>query len=562
MSEPQAEVRVEIASVTDRGLSQKRPLNEDSMLVDPERRIFAVADGVGGAQAGEVASQTAVEVLGEAFRHHQDGDDVEDLMEIAIQRANASIYQMSHEQRQLSMMATTIVALHLDGHRATIGHVGDSRLYRLRPDGRLERETEDHSVVEEEVRAGRMSPEQAANHPSRNVISRALGAEQSVEVDMKTIEVEDGTTFLLCSDGITRHIPDEELSTLLGGGQALEATCEELKRRCFERGAEDNLTAVVVRVGGASARTSQTNTPALAEDDERTLLTERKAQQASSVVAGQAQSVGTTTKQFKNPLTTSASHSLPDTSAAPRTSGSNPRIDTDDAAASAAAATHARTSAELPRAEVRAAASSSAEEERRSPTGRAGRWFAVVLLLFAASALAFYGGIRYQQNKATTEAALVQNNQPAPQPSASLAPASELNINDAYVRRRAEVDLSPGAEAQRMAGENNGRPQDSTDATFLALYGRALFLSGKYSEAVDVLKRANERIDAQRAPGRDPIRLDSRLILTAAALRAGNVDALRLANDSFGGVIEDASATPATGAATVPSVDTVPAPER
>src|SRR4028119_858027 len=138
MSEQQAEVRVEIASVTDRGLSQKRPLNEDSMLVDEERRIFAVADGVGGAQAGEVASQTAVEVLGEAFRHHKDGDDIEDLMEIAIQRANASIYQMSHDQRQLSMMATTIVALHLDGRQATIGHVGDSRLYGLTPEGRWE----------------------------------------------------------------------------------------------------------------------------------------------------------------------------------------------------------------------------------------------------------------------------------------------------------------------------------------------------------------------------------------------------------------------------------------
>ncbi|HEV2799322.1 MAG TPA: PP2C family serine/threonine-protein phosphatase [Pyrinomonadaceae bacterium] len=552
MSEQQAEVRVEIASVTDRGLSQKRPLNEDSLLVDAERRIFAVADGVGGAQAGEVASQTAVEVLGEAFRHHKDGDDVEDLMEIAIQRANASIYQMSHEQRQLSMMATTIVALHLDGRRATIGHVGDSRLYRLHPGGRLERETEDHSVVEEEVRAGRMSPEQAAHHPSRNVISRALGAEQSVEVDMKTIEVEDGTTFLLCSDGITRHIPDEELSALLGSGQALEATCEEMKRRCFERGAEDNLTAVVVRVGGA-ARAAQSNaSDGAAEDDERTLLTERKAQ-ASSVVAGQAQSVGTTSKQFKNPLTTSASHSLPDSSAAPRAANSKLRIDTDEASE-----TDARTSAEILRTQVRPVA---AAEQRRSPTGRASRWFAVLLLLLAASALAFYGGIRYQQNKATTEAALVQNNQPTPQPSASLMPASELNINDAYARRRAEVDLSPGAEAQRMADEKGGRPQEETDATFLALYGRALFLSGKYTDAVEVLKRANDRIDAQRAPGRDPIRLDTRLMLTAAALRAGNADALRLANDSFVGVIEDGAAPP-TGTATTPSVDTVPAPER
>src|SRR5215210_5560043 len=246
MSERVPEVILETAAVTDRGLNEKRPLNEDSYLLDAERGIFAVADGVGGAEAGEVASQTAVEVLDEAFRHHQPGDDVEDLMELAIQRANASIYQLAHEERRFAMMATTIVALHLAGRRATIGHVGDSRLYRLAPDGTLHRETDDHSVVEEEVRAGRMTAEQAAHHPSRNVISRALGAEASVEVDLKTSEVADGTVFLLCSDGITRHIPDAELSTILRDADTLEAACAEMKRRCLERGAEDNLTAVAV----------------------------------------------------------------------------------------------------------------------------------------------------------------------------------------------------------------------------------------------------------------------------------------------------------------------------
>ncbi|HLL74418.1 MAG TPA: Stp1/IreP family PP2C-type Ser/Thr phosphatase, partial [Pyrinomonadaceae bacterium] len=248
---------LETAAVTDRGLSEKRPHNEDSYLLDAERRIFAVADGVGGANAGEVASRTAVEVLEEAFRHHQPGEDVEDLLEIAIQRANASIFQMSREQQQLSMMATTIVALHLDGRRATVGHVGDSRLYSLPPGGHIKRETEDHSVVEEEVKAGRMTREQAANHPSRNVISRALGAEQSVEVDLRTFEVEDGTAFLLCSDGITRHLSDREIESLLGDGRPLEAACAEMKRLCFERGAEDNLTAVAVRVGARATGSAE-----------------------------------------------------------------------------------------------------------------------------------------------------------------------------------------------------------------------------------------------------------------------------------------------------------------
>src|SRR6266581_4682568 len=237
------------SAVTDRGLNERRPLNEDSFLEDAERRIFAVADGVGGAEAGEVASQTAIEVLDEAFRHQVDGADIEDLMELAIQRANSSIHRMSHEHQKLSMMATTIVVLHLRGNIATIGHVGDSRLYRLSPEGRLVRETEDHSIVEEEVRAGRMTPEQAANHPSKNVISRALGAEESVEVDMKTIEVENGTAFLLCSDGITRHISDGELRRLLTSYENPNQAAEEMKRLCYERGAEDNLTAVIVQVG-------------------------------------------------------------------------------------------------------------------------------------------------------------------------------------------------------------------------------------------------------------------------------------------------------------------------
>src|SRR5215471_19155088 len=242
--------KIEVSSISDRGLSDKRPLNEDSYLADAQRGIFVVADGVGGAEAGEVASQTAVDVLNDAFQHKvNDGDDVEDLMELAIQRANSSIHQMAQDNPRFSMMATTVVALHVEGNRATIGHVGDSRLYRVTPDGNIHRETDDHSIVEEEVRAGRMTPEQAANHPSKNVISRALGAEESVEADMKTIEVEDGSAFLLCTDGITRHLSDRELRDLLASGRKPQQLCEEMKRRCYERGAEDNLTAVVVQVG-------------------------------------------------------------------------------------------------------------------------------------------------------------------------------------------------------------------------------------------------------------------------------------------------------------------------
>ena len=241
------------ASVSDRGLSEKRPENEDSFLVLEERGVYAVADGVGGAQAGDVASQMAVEILGEAFINQQADLDAEDVMRAAIEQANTAIHQMANDLPQLSSMATTVVALHVYGNIATIGHVGDSRAYRLDHHGNLLRETNDHSVVEEEVRAGRMTPEQAANHPSKNIISRALGAEPDVEIDLKTIMVEPGTTFLLCSDGITRHVNDAEIGGLLSNGNPT-SICDRLKEICYARGAEDNLTAVVVRVASEPAR--------------------------------------------------------------------------------------------------------------------------------------------------------------------------------------------------------------------------------------------------------------------------------------------------------------------
>ncbi len=259
--------QVSSASVSDKGLSEKRPQNEDSFLSLPESGLYAVADGVGGAQAGDVASEMAVEILGEAFINLRQDGDAEDRMRDAIEKANSAIYQMSHELAQLRTMATTLVAVHINENIATIGHVGDSRLYRLDENGVLYRETQDHSVVEEEVRAGRMTREQAETHPSRNVISRALGAESFVEIDMKTIMFEPNTTFLLCSDGITRHVPDEELRDLLYMEDDVQKVCDILKARCYDRGAEDNLTAVVMKVG-VTAETMDMEAPELEFGDE------------------------------------------------------------------------------------------------------------------------------------------------------------------------------------------------------------------------------------------------------------------------------------------------------
>ena len=236
------------AAISDKGLSEKRPQNEDSFLELKQQGLFVVADGVGGAQAGDVASQMAVEILGEAFFNMPTSSDAEEVMKMGIEKGNSAIFQMSHDLPQLSTMATTIVALHLSGNIATIGHVGDSRLYRVDGNGNLYRETQDHSVVEEEIRAGRMTVAQAANHPSRNVISRALGAEPTVEVDLKTIMFEPDSSFLLCSDGITRHIDDYEIRDFLTSNLNPNEICRQMKEVCYERGAEDNLTAVIVKV--------------------------------------------------------------------------------------------------------------------------------------------------------------------------------------------------------------------------------------------------------------------------------------------------------------------------
>ncbi|MGA9995277.1 MAG: protein phosphatase 2C domain-containing protein, partial [Pyrinomonadaceae bacterium] len=458
MTDTEKKVQLQSAAVTDRGLSEKRPLNEDSFLADSQRRIFAVADGVGGAEAGEVASQTAVEVLDEAFRYHEENVDMEDLMEIAIQRANASIYRMSRESPRLSMMATTVVALHLDGRNATIGHVGDSRLYRVSPEGQIFRETADHSVVEEEVRAGRMTPDQAANHPSRNVISRALGAEDSVEVDMKRMEVEDGTTFLLCSDGITRHIPDNEIRKLLLSSKPADEICEEMKRICYERGAEDNLTAVLVRVGDFSQVIGD-----IYDDEERTISTSRS--ELAATLSGEwdpaAMAEVASVPEQKN-LTPPSRIAFP-TPDAPR---------------------------EDPPAEIRAEQAETVRsyEAPAKPAKKRGALAAIgFLLLFvliiAGVAASFYGGMRYQKTR--TEATIAPITSPNAMPT---APTRDESVAR-FEQKLSQIDRSPsqwletGMKAE-MASQGIDQPLKSADPEFLYLYGRALFLKGDTEGAI------------------------------------------------------------------------------
>ncbi len=484
-------VALHSASVSDRGLSEKRPLNEDSYLLDPERRIFAVADGVGGAQAGEVASKTAMEVLDEAFRHQTEGADIEDLMEVAIQRANNSIFQMAHEHPKLSAMATTVVALHLDGHIATIGHVGDSRLYRISPDGGLYRETADHSVVEEEVRAGRMTPEQAAHHPSRNVISRALGAESSVEVDMKTIEVEDGTAFLLCSDGITRHLPDSEIRDLIVSTPDLEAVCAEMKRRCYERGAEDNLTAVIVRVGENTFN----------YEDERTVLAARP-------------DLARTAPALNASGETAAAHAQAVASSEPlHASGPMPAARITPPAAQSALPPP-------PVGENNAHATNPVlEMESRSKArkGGGGKAFLLILLIAGLGAAAFYGGMYWQRERGDASA----TNAGAPPVTATPTPAPDPAAE--FEKKRQQVDRDPANMAKTLreeaAAKGAQNPLDSTDPEFLYLYGRALMLMGDNMTAMPAFERAIANVKADTSPLHDKLRVDSRIAIMAVALR-------------------------------------------
>jgi PPM family protein phosphatase len=473
MSEDTKTFPVHSAALTDRGLNERRPLNEDALLHDAERSVFAVADGVGGAEAGEVASQTAIEVLDEAFRHQTDGADIEDLMELAIQRANASIHQMAQEHAKFSMMATTIVALHIKGNIATIGHVGDSRLYRLAPDGQLHRETEDHSIVEEEVRAGRMTPEQAANHPSKNVISRALGAEEGVEVDMKTMEVEDGTEFLLCTDGITRHISDNEIRQLMVISDSLDDVCGELKRRCYERGAEDNLTVVVVRVG------EQLRAGERSADLEPTISPETHPVYAQS---GNGSERADTTFLPASRIAFPAPSAEP----APVTPLSREPLDV------------------------------------ASPTKQrsgAGRLFGVILVLLLVGG-AFFAGARYKERipflatkSAQTTAAAVPATAPVPE---------EPFVQ--FEKARRQVDKDPRAWlasdiGKELLASGVQNPLDSPNAEFLYLYGRANLLTGNTDEAGKAFDAAIAKANQTPSPANDTIKKEAVLGLSMIVVR-------------------------------------------
>src|SRR4051795_4443445 len=210
----------EHASKTDVG--RQRHTNEDNFYDEPP--LFAVADGMGGAQAGEVASEMAIKEF--VTERDKDAAAEQQLEQIAL-AANRKIWDRAQSDSGHAGMGTTLTAVMVDGQQVAVGHVGDSRLYLYR-DGELERMTRDHSLVEEFVRQGKLTPEQAEKHPQRSVITRALGPERAVEVDTFRIPARDGDVFLLCSDGLSGMVSDSDMEGILAEEKPLGEAASRL----------------------------------------------------------------------------------------------------------------------------------------------------------------------------------------------------------------------------------------------------------------------------------------------------------------------------------------------
>ena len=266
-----AVARYTAAALTDRG--RKRASNEDAFGYSPEHGVYLVCDGMGGAAAGEIASSLAIEEVlrlvterldacrEPSSEHPEAADSIPQIARDAVFAANEAIHSRGQRNPRLSGMGTTLVGLLAgppdspsgDGSRVWVLNVGDSRCYRHRQ-GRIEQISRDHSLVDEQVRMGRMTQAEAARSPMRNVITRALGTQPSVTPDVIETQVEPGDLFLLCSDGLTRHLSDEKLESILNTLNSaseptpLEELCARLIDAANKGGGHDNITSLLVRV--------------------------------------------------------------------------------------------------------------------------------------------------------------------------------------------------------------------------------------------------------------------------------------------------------------------------
>ena len=236
------------AAHTDVGL--RRRGNEDRFAVDPELGLCLVADGMGGHSAGQVASALAAETVLASLQECKAGEaSASERLRCAVEDANRAIHRAARQNSLYAGMGTTVVALLLEGERAALAHVGDSRAYRVRG-GRIRQLTEDHSVVGELLRRHEITADDAREHPHRHMLTRALGVRGHVQPDLAELTVAPGDRFVLCSDGLTNHVEDHEIAKLGAGSDDLQACCEALIALANRRGGEDNITVALASCEG------------------------------------------------------------------------------------------------------------------------------------------------------------------------------------------------------------------------------------------------------------------------------------------------------------------------
>ena len=242
-------LHIEYGSQTD--LGRTRSSNEDSFSARPEKKLFLVADGMGGHAAGEIASQLAATTMEELVVEgvSDPRDDLEEILRSAAEGANARVFESQAENPELAGMGSTLTALSFRDRRYYIAHVGDSRAYLLR-EGVLDQLTRDHSLVWHLYESGVLRKEELSSHPQKNLITRSIGPHSHIEVDVERGEARSGDVYLLCSDGLSDVVPDETIRTILAdAARSPQEMCDRLVNLANEAGGPDNITAVVVRLG-------------------------------------------------------------------------------------------------------------------------------------------------------------------------------------------------------------------------------------------------------------------------------------------------------------------------
>ncbi len=247
---------LELQAAVDAG--RARSNNEDSVAIDADASLAVLADGMGGYNAGEVASQMATSFicseLGRWLREAsaQAGDqDVRRAMDICVDNANRAIFNAANSNPQYAGMGTTLVVALFRDTRLLVGHVGDSRAYRLRG-GRLQQITRDHSLLQEQIDAGLITPEQAAFSANKNLVTRAVGVEDTVLLETHQHDVQAGDLYLLCSDGLSDMLDDGAIAQILQSQESLDAACRALVDAANDAGGKDNISVILVRAGGAT----------------------------------------------------------------------------------------------------------------------------------------------------------------------------------------------------------------------------------------------------------------------------------------------------------------------